>query len=152
MFQPAPACTPPGGTQAPSRTARVDASLVAQQVATWPETGIGLLYSHARDARVCLSAAADYYVAVHADNIAGTSAMTLGDIVLTPGFSISKDHLRRLIGHEAKHRVQWAAGMMRRGRARGQRRPASPHATSELAPRSSAGAVRRPVRSRGAAA
>jgi len=64
VFQPAPARTPPGGTQAPSRTARADASLVAQQVATWPETGIGLLYSHARDARVCLSAAAGYYVAV----------------------------------------------------------------------------------------
>jgi hypothetical protein len=110
VFQPVPACTPPGGTQAPARTARVDASLVAQQAATWPETGIGLLYSHAMDAKVCLSTAADYYVAVHADNIAGTSAMTLGDIVLTPGFSISKEHLRRLIGHEAKHRAQWAVG------------------------------------------
>src|SRR5262252_4799537 len=110
VFQPASACTPPGGTQAPARTARVDASLVAQQVATWPETGIGLLYSHARDAKVCLSTAADYYVAVHADNIAGSNAMTLGDIVLTPGFSISKAHLRRLIFHEAKHRAEWAVG------------------------------------------
>ena len=110
VFQPAPACTPPGGTQAPSRSARVDLSLVAQQAATWPETGIGLLYSHARHARVCLSTAEDYYVGVHADNIAGTNAMTVGDIVLTPGFSISKEHLRRLIGHEAKHRVQWSVG------------------------------------------
>jgi hypothetical protein len=110
VFQPPAACTPPGGTQAPSRTARVDAPLVAQQVATWPETGIGLLYSHARDAKVCLSTAADYYVGVHADNIAGSNAMTLGDIVLTPGFNISKAHLRRLIQHEAKHRVQWAIG------------------------------------------
>jgi len=110
VFQPAAACTPPSGTQAPSRTARVDVSLVAQQAATWPETGIGLLYSHARDAKVCLSTAADYYVGVHADNIAGSNAMTLGDIVLTPGFSISKAHLRRLIFHEAKHRAQWAVG------------------------------------------
>jgi hypothetical protein len=110
VFQPASACTPSGGTQAPARTARVDASLVAQQVATWPETGIGLLYSHARDAKVCLSTAVDYYVGVHADNIAGSNAMTVGDIVLTPGFSISKEHLRRLIQHEAKHRVQWAIG------------------------------------------
>jgi len=158
VFQPAPACTPPGGTQAPSRTARVDASLVAQQVATWPETGIGLLYSHASDGHVCLSTAADYYVAVHADNIAGTKAMTLGDIVLTPGFSISKEHLRRLIGHEAKHRVQWAAGTAiggpflfpvaygiddfffpgsrniferQAGLTRAERRPASPRTTSE---------------------
>ena len=51
-----------------------------------------------------------YYVAVHADNIAGTNAMTVGDIVLTPGFSIGKAHLRRLIQHEAKHRAQWAIG------------------------------------------
>jgi hypothetical protein len=107
-FQPASACTPPGGTQAPARTARVDASLVAQQAATWPETGIGLLYSHAMDAKVCLSTAADYYVAIHTNHIAGASAVTLGDIVLSPGFSISKEHLRRLIGHEAKHRAQWA--------------------------------------------
>ena len=110
VFQPVSACTPPGGTQAASRTARVDASLVAQQAATWPETGIGLLYSHARNAKVCLSTAADYYVGVHADNIAGTNAMTLGDIVLTPGFNLSKEHLRRLIFHEAKHRAQWAVG------------------------------------------
>jgi len=108
VLQPASACTPPGGTQAPARTARVDASLVAQQAATWPETGIGLLYSHARNAKVCLSTAADYYVAIHTGHIAGASAVTLGDIVLSPGFSISKEHLRRLIGHEAKHRAQWA--------------------------------------------
>ena len=110
VFHPTPACSPPGGTQAATRNGRFDLSLVAQQAATWPETGIGLLYSQARDAHVCLSRSADYYVAVHADNIAGTKAMTLGDIVLTPGFNISKEQRQNLVAHEARHRVQWAVG------------------------------------------
>jgi hypothetical protein len=87
VFQPTPACTPPGGTQVATRSARFDMSLVAQEATTWPETGVWLLYSRASNARVCLSRSADYYVALHADNIAGTRAMTLGDIVLTPGFN-----------------------------------------------------------------
>ena len=106
-FQPTPGCSPPGGAQA-ARSGRFDASLLAQEAATWPETGIGLLYSDTRHARVCLSPSAYYYVAVHADNIAGTRAMTLGDIVLTPGFSMSRAQLATLIGHEARHRTQWA--------------------------------------------
>ena len=81
---------------------------MAQQVATWPETGIGLLYSRVKDAHVCLSRAADYYVAVHANNPAGAKAMTVGDILLSPGFKMSKGELRTLIGHEARHRAQWA--------------------------------------------
>jgi hypothetical protein len=109
VFQPTPACSPPGGAQS-ARSGRVDVSLVAQEVATWPETGIGLLYSRGRDAHVCLSRSAYYYVAVHADNIAGTKAMTLGDIVLTPGFDVSSEQLRTLIGHEARHRAQWTIG------------------------------------------
>jgi hypothetical protein len=109
VFQSVPACSPPGGAQA-ARSASFDVSLVAQEVATWPETGIGLLYSRARDAHVCLSRSAYYYVAPHADNIAGTRAMTLGDIVLTSGFNVSREQLRTLIGHEARHRAQWAAG------------------------------------------
>jgi hypothetical protein len=59
-----------------------------------------------------LSPSAYYYVAPHADNIAGTRAMTLGDIVLTPGFNISREQLQTLIGHEARHRVQWAVGTL----------------------------------------
>jgi hypothetical protein len=109
VFQSVPACSPPGGAQA-ARSGRFDLSLVAQETATWPETGIGLLYSRARDAHVCLSRSAYYYVAPHADNIAGTRAMTLGDIVLTPGFNISGEELKTLVGHEARHRAQWAAG------------------------------------------
>jgi hypothetical protein len=103
-----PACTPPGGAQAASRSGPFDVSLVAQQVTTWPETGIGLLYSRASGAHVCLSRAADYYVAVHASNPAGAKAMNVGDILLTPGFNISRAQLRTLIGHEARHRAQWA--------------------------------------------
>jgi hypothetical protein len=109
VFQPTPACSPPGGAQA-ARNGQFDVSLVAQEAATWPETGIGLLYSRARNAHVCLSRSAYYYVGVHADNIAGTKAMTLGDIVLTPGFDIPREQLRTLVGHEARHRAQWAVG------------------------------------------
>ena len=110
-FQSVPACSPPGGAQA-ARSGHFDVSLVAQEAATWPETGIGLLYSRARNSHVCLSRSAHYYVAPHADNIAGTRAMTLGDIVLTPGFDISREQLRTLVGHEARHRAQWAVGTL----------------------------------------
>jgi hypothetical protein len=110
-FQSVPACSPPGGAQA-ARSGRFDVSLVAQDAATWPETGIGLLYARARNAHVCLSRSAHYYVAPHADNIAGTRAMTLGDIVLTPGFNASREQLRTLIGHEARHRAQWAVATL----------------------------------------
>src|SRR6266487_846307 len=61
-----------------------------QQVATWPETGIGLLYGQTNGARICLSRHEDDYVAVNAHHIAGSSAMTVGDIVLTPGFTMNK--------------------------------------------------------------
>jgi hypothetical protein len=96
--------------QAVTRSGPFDLSLAAQQAATWPETGIGLLYARARDARVCLSRAADFYVAVHASNPTGARAMNLGDILLSPGFNISKVQLRTLVGHEARHRPQWAVG------------------------------------------
>jgi len=107
-FQHTPACTPSGGAQAATRSSPLDVSLLAQQVATWPETGIGLLFSHARGARVCLSRAADYYVAVHVNNPTGAKVLTVGDILLTPGFNIPKEELRTLIGHEARHRAQWS--------------------------------------------
>ena len=107
-FQHTPACTPPGGAQTAARSARFDVSLVAQQAATWPQTGIGLLYSRVSDARICLSRAADYYVAVHPSNPTGAKALNVGDILISPGFNISKKELRTLIGHEARHRAQWA--------------------------------------------
>ena len=34
--------------------------------------------------------------------------LNVGDILLTPGFKMSKAELRTLIGHEARHRAQWA--------------------------------------------
>ena len=110
-FQPTPACSPPGGAPA-ARSGHFDVSLLAQETATWPETGIGLLYARARDSHVCLAPSAYYYVAPHADNIAGTRAMTVGDIVLTPGFNISREQLETLVGHEARHRAQWAVGTL----------------------------------------
>ena len=107
-FQHTPACAPPGGAQAAARSSRFDVSLVAQEAAAWPETGIGLLYSRVSDARICLSRAADYYVAVHPNNPTGAKALNVGDILISPGFNISKKELRTLIGHEARHRAQWA--------------------------------------------
>lgn len=105
-----PSCSPPGGPLAAARNGPVGASLLAQKAVTWPETGMGLLYSRAGDAHVCLSRTADYYVAVHTDSIAGARAMTLGDIVLTPTLNLSRQRLREVAGHEARHRVQWAVG------------------------------------------
>ena len=105
---PVAACTPPGGPQVSTRSGGFGASLVAQKVATWPETGIGLLYSRVSDAKVCWSRSADYYVAVHEEHIAGARALNLGDITLTPGYNISKEELRTLNSHEAGHRKQWA--------------------------------------------
>ena len=104
-----PACSSPGRVQAAARSSPFDASLLAQLAATWPETGIGLLYSRANDAHVCLSRAADYYVAVHVNNPVGARAMTLGDVVLSPRFNnVSGERLTALANHEARHRVQWA--------------------------------------------
>ena len=91
-----------------ARSAAFNISLLAEKAATWPETGIGMLYAGARGAHVCVSRSADYYVAVHADNIAGTRAMNMGDVVLTPGFHVSREQLRTLARHEARHRSQWA--------------------------------------------
>jgi hypothetical protein len=107
-FQPVPVCSPPGAAQAAARSGSFGVPLLAQIVATWPETGIGLLYARASDAHVCLSRSVDYYVAVHTDNIAGARAMTVGDIVLTARLKLSRERLRAVAGHEARHRVQWA--------------------------------------------
>jgi hypothetical protein len=107
-IQSVPACSPPGGALAASRTGPPGVSLVGQKAATWPETGIGLLYARASGARVCLSRSADYYVAVNADSIAGAHAMTVGDIVLTPGLNYTKGELAAVASHEARHRPQWA--------------------------------------------
>jgi hypothetical protein len=106
-LQPTASCAPPSGPPA-APSSGLSASLAEQQAATWPETGIGLLYAQTNGALVCLSQHADYYVAVNAHHIAGTHAMTVGDIVLTPGFNMTREERAALAAHEAHHRVQWA--------------------------------------------
>jgi hypothetical protein len=104
-IRPVSACSPSGGALSASP---LTPSVVAQKAATWAETGIGILYSQADGARVCWSRSANYYVAVNADSIAGSSAMTMGDVVLTPGFDIPRKNREALASHEARHRPQWA--------------------------------------------
>jgi hypothetical protein len=36
--------------------------------------------------------------------------MTMGDIVLKPDFAMSRQALKALVEHEARHREQWAVG------------------------------------------
>jgi hypothetical protein len=107
--EPVASCTPPGGQQAATPTSL---ALLGEQAATWPETGLGLLYARSGGARVCVSRAANFYVAVHANNPAGARAMNLGDIVITPGFGYSRERLREVVDHEARHRAQWAVGTL----------------------------------------
>jgi hypothetical protein len=107
--QPVSACSPAALGHAAARSNSFGVSLLAQIAATWPETGIGLLYARAGDARVCFSGSQEYYVAVRADNIAGARAMTVGDIVLTPEkLPFSGEQLKAVAAHESRHRVQWA--------------------------------------------
>jgi len=54
----------------------------AGEVATWGETGIGILYSQADGAHVCFSRMANYYVALNAYHFPGPRSMTMGDVVL----------------------------------------------------------------------
>jgi hypothetical protein len=86
------------------------AQVVAEKVATWAETGIGILYSQATGAHVCFSRAQNYYVALNANHIAGARAVALGDIVLKPELDMPREDLKGLVEHEAVHRTQWAVG------------------------------------------
>jgi hypothetical protein len=106
VIDPLPACSPPQVTAAATHPGSVGASVLAEKAATWPETGIGLLYAEADGSRVCSSTAADYYVGVHAA-IAGTRATNLGDIVLSPGYENAEERAA-VARHEAQHRPQWA--------------------------------------------
>ena len=88
-------CAHPGG---PLPATPVTAWVVAQKLATWPETGQGILYSQATGAHVCFSPAQSFYLAVNANHIAGARAVNLGDVVLKPGldfFYPSRERLRR---------------------------------------------------------
>jgi len=100
------ACSPPGGTRTVMPRERLNAALFTEEAATWPETGIGLLYARDVDAKVCLSSQSDYYVAVPAD-VVETSATTMGDVVLSPRFDNPRERMM-VASHEARHRTQWA--------------------------------------------
>jgi hypothetical protein len=107
VFKPVPECSPPGG---PLPATPLTAQVVAEKVATWAETGIGILYSQATGAHVCFSRAQNYYVALNANHIAGARAVALGDIVLKPELDMPREDLKGLVEHEAVHRTQWAVG------------------------------------------
>ena len=107
-IHPVPSCTPPSGALPAARSDPLGASVVAQKAATWPETGLGVLYAEATGGRVCSSTSEDYYVALHEDYLGGARALNMGDITLSPGFSISRAQLTTLAAHEARHRTEWA--------------------------------------------
>src|SRR5262249_1418832 len=54
-IQHTPVCSPPSGVPPATRTGPLGPSLLLQKAATWPETGIGLLYSRTSDAPLCWS-------------------------------------------------------------------------------------------------
>lgn len=110
-FWPVSECISPG----PLPSTPLTAWVVAQKVATWPETGLGILYSQATGAHVCHSRVANYYVAVNEHHIAGSRAMTIGDVVLKPNISIPPKNMTDLVEHEAGHRVQWAVATVLAG-------------------------------------
>ncbi|MBO0826531.1 MAG: hypothetical protein J2P24_02000 [Streptosporangiales bacterium] len=89
-------------------TRSLDASLVAEKVVTWPETGVGLLYGQATGSSLCRYAPADYYVDFHTGTIAGTYIMNVGDMVLAPPFDTRVHSGEEVADHEARHRPQWA--------------------------------------------
>jgi hypothetical protein len=107
-IDPLPACSPPQGAAPVAHRGTASASVLAEKAATWPETGLGLLYAETESGRVCSSTLSDYYVGVPAA-IFGTRATNFGDIVLSPGYTTSEERVA-IASHEARHRVQWAIG------------------------------------------
>lgn len=105
--RPVPECSAPGG---PLPASPLTAQVAAEKLATWAETGIGILYSQADGAHVCYSSAANYYVAVNTPHIGGARVVNMGDVVLKPELEISREDLKDLKEHEAAHRTQWAVG------------------------------------------
>jgi hypothetical protein len=88
----------PGG---PLPASPLTAQVVAEKVATWAETGIGILYSQADGAHVCFSRMANYYVALNAYHFPGPRSMTMGDVVLKPDLAMPRESLKALVQHEA---------------------------------------------------
>jgi hypothetical protein len=89
-IQSLPACSGPPSQQAQTSGRHIDAALLGEKFATWPETGLAMLYARAIGAPECRSRSTDYYVAIHANELTGGRAVNLGDIVLSPLYDISK--------------------------------------------------------------
>ncbi|MEZ0492276.1 hypothetical protein AB2L28_08490 [Kineococcus sp. TBRC 1896] len=115
----APVCSAPPGEEWES-TADVGAltpSVLAQKVATWPETGLAMLYADARGLSVCRYAAADYYVGVVPVAVAGKRTTNFGDMVVSPRFPTVPAEAAALARHESRHRPQWAVATVLAGPA-----------------------------------
>ena len=102
------ACRLPAAASATTSARHLDVPLAAEKAATWPVSGVLMFYAHEINARTCLYAPADYYVAVHSDHFHGPRVMNVGDIVLAPPAPTSPEMISAMAGHEARHRTQWA--------------------------------------------
>ncbi len=105
---PVPVCSGPASIEAAAGGRQLDAALVGEKFATWPGTGLAMLYARAVGAPDCRSRSADYYVVIHSGRFAGDRAVNMGDIVLSPRFELSRQQMIDLAAHEARHRPQWA--------------------------------------------
>lgn len=115
----APVCAAPPGEEWGSTADVPDLtpSLLAQKVATWPETGLAMLYADARGLTVCRYAAADYYVGVVSKAVAGKRTVNFGDMVISPRFPTVPSDAANLAEHESHHRPQWAVATLLAGPA-----------------------------------
>ncbi|GAA0322539.1 hypothetical protein [Kineococcus aurantiacus] len=115
----APVCAAPPGEDwgSTDEVAPLTASVAAQKVATWPETGLAMLYADARGLTVCRYAAADYYVGVVAEAVAGKRTVNFGDMVVSPRFPTLPADAAALAAHESRHRPQWAVATLLGGPA-----------------------------------
>jgi hypothetical protein len=102
------ACRAPPGASANTSARQMDVVLAAEKAATWPVSGALMFYAREVNARTCLYAPADYYVAVHPAHFHGPRVMNVGDVVLTPPAPTSPEMISAVAGHEARHRSQWA--------------------------------------------
>jgi hypothetical protein len=115
----APVCAAPPGEEwgSTAEIAPLTASVFAQKVATWPETGLAMLYADARGLTVCRYAAANYYVGVVTVAEAGKRTVNFGDMVVSPRFPTAPSEAAELAEHESHHRPQWAVATLLAGPA-----------------------------------
>ncbi|MEZ0166289.1 hypothetical protein AB2L27_16125 [Kineococcus sp. LSe6-4] len=115
----APVCSAPPGEEWEStgEVGTLTPGVLAQKVATWPETGLAMLYADARGLSVCRYAAADYYVGVDPVAVAGRRTVNVGDMVISPRFPTVPAEAAALARHESRHRPQWAVATVLAGPA-----------------------------------